>query len=101
MASYRFLQDAYVNGFYITAGDVASTADVGGTLPINFLPPAACDPLDASAVAAFFAAGVQLLTLVRTAPATYWAPVANDQYSLTGLGVGMGIRNVAGRGARP
>jgi hypothetical protein len=30
MAKYRWLQDGFVNGVYFNAGDIASTADVGG-----------------------------------------------------------------------
>ena len=65
MSAYRFLQDHSISGAYYQAGTVASTADVGGTLPVNFQPTGACEPLDAPAVAAFYAMGPQLRALIR------------------------------------
>jgi hypothetical protein len=50
MAQYRWLQDGFVAGFYYQAGDLASTTNVGGTLPASFIPPGAVDPLDTAAV---------------------------------------------------
>jgi hypothetical protein len=99
MSSYRFLQDAYVAGRYYHAGDTASTADVGGSLPANWKPNPNVDPLDAAAVTAFFNVGPQPLGLVRSQfqfvspPVTRWVetPVASGcQWSLTGLGAGLG-----------
>jgi hypothetical protein len=103
VSTYRFLQDASVGRTYYEAGTVASTADVGGTLPVGWVPPAAVDPLDAPAAAAFFAAGPQLLGSVRTQwttapvaqPLTYWVRAGNDLWQLTGLGSGLGVRNAA------
>ena len=101
MASYRWLQDCYVNGVYYNAGDVAQTADVlGGTLPIGWQPNAAVDPLDTGAVYAFWNAGPQLLGLVRmqwsgipvNPPTTYWKAIPSSgatQFRLTGLGAGL------------
>ena len=98
MARYRFLADCYVNGTYINAGDIVATADAGGTLPTNWVPPAAVEPLDASAVSAFYAAGVQITGLVRqqwstqfvTVPVTYWRQIPGGKFwQLTGLGVGL------------
>jgi hypothetical protein len=92
MAQYRFLQDAYIDRYY-QAGDVASTSDVGGTLPANFIPPAAVDPLDQSAVNAFHAAGPQQLGAVRVGlPKTYWVGTplgAVTKFQLTGLGANL------------
>jgi hypothetical protein len=97
MASYRFLSDAYVGGAHILAGTVLSTQHVGGTLPNDWRPPGAVDPLDAPAVSAFYAAGVQPPPLVRSqwstvfvaAPVTYWKPTGNGSlWVLTGLGAG-------------
>jgi hypothetical protein len=91
MAQYRALQDCYIGGAYISAGDVV-------TLPNNFIPPGAVDPLDTPAVNAFFNAGPQLCGLIRpqwstqfvAPPVTRWVsgPGAN-QVQLTGLGAGM------------
>jgi hypothetical protein len=76
---------------------------VGGTLPSNFTPPAAVDPLDNAAAIAFFNAGPQLLGSVRTQwttvpvkqPLTYWTSVGNDVWQLTGLGAALGVKNGA------
>jgi hypothetical protein len=103
LSTYRFLQDASVGQIYYQAGTVASTADVGGTLPVGWVPPAAVDPLDAPAATAFFNAGPQLLSSVRTQwttlpvalPLTYWVSAGNDLWQLTGLGAGLGVRNDA------
>ena len=66
MAKYLFLlYVVYVNVIYYQAFSVSSTADVGGTLPVGFVPPAATDPLDASALTAFYYAVVQLPVSVR------------------------------------
>jgi hypothetical protein len=103
MSTYRFLQDAYVNGYYYLAGSSAATADVSptstvpNTLPIGWKPNGNVDPLDANAVTAFYALGPQPLGLVRgsfqlvAAPTTYWkaTPITGSDamsYSLTGLG---------------
>jgi hypothetical protein len=97
MAQYRFLADAYVGTTYIQAGTTLST-DVGGTLQANWAPPGAVDPLDASAVAAFHAAGPQPPPLVRqqwstipvSPPVTYWKQIPGGrQWQLMGLGVGL------------
>jgi hypothetical protein len=57
MALYRFLSAHSIGGQYYEAGDRASTADVGGSLPANFIPSGNMEPLDAAAVNAFWAAG--------------------------------------------
>jgi hypothetical protein len=95
MAQYKFLQDVYVDRLY-PAGTIASTADVGGTLPSSFLPPAAVDPLDSAAVTAFYAQGpqqvigpirAQFSTQGVSGPVTYWTGLPGSTFSLTGLGV--------------
>jgi len=81
MASYRFLQDAYVAGQYFNAGDVA-------TLPNSFAPPGAVDPLDSAGVTAFFNAGPQICGLIRARWSTQFV-APPYQWQLTGLGSGM------------
>jgi hypothetical protein len=96
MASYRFVEDCYVDRFY-QAGTIASTADVGGTLPAGWIPNNNVDPLDAAAVNAFYAQGPQPLGLVRrqwqsvdvALPVTFWQQTAGTvpaQWTLSGLG---------------
>src|SRR5262245_28423740 len=98
MSVYRFLQDVWVGTTYYLAGTTASTVDVGGTLPVNWPPPGAVDPLDTPAVNAFYAVGPQLCGLIRpqwatqfvAPPVTRWVPGPGVyQWSLTGLGTGM------------
>jgi hypothetical protein len=82
------------------AGDTASTADVGGTLPIGWVPNGNVDPQDNAAITAFWNAGPQLAGLVRAqwstqavnTPAIYWTPfnLALFQYQLTGAGASLG-----------
>jgi hypothetical protein len=105
MSAYRFLQDHSISGAYYQAGTVASTADVGGPLPVNFQPTGACEPLDAAGVAAFYAMGPQLRAFIRqqwtgipvARPVTYWVVNPNPtlpgnpgrEYVLNGLGSGL------------
>jgi hypothetical protein len=104
MATYRMLSDHSIGGQYYPAGTTASTADViGGTLPLNWTPSGSVDPLDAPALAAFFAVGPQVpLNPVRTqftginvVPATTaWLPVPGTGnptrfYRLGGLGAAL------------
>ena len=104
MSQYRFLTDHSIGGFYYQAGTTAFTTDViGGSLPLNWVPSGGVDPLDAPALAAFFAAGPQgPLVASRTQftginvvpPITAWRPVAGTQspnrlYRLTGLGANL------------
>jgi len=90
---FRFLQDCLVGGHYFQAGTVAE-------LPTSFVPPAACEPLDAEAARAFFDAGPQPCPLVRQQwsdvlitqyPATYWQRVGKGEFQLTGLGAALGV----------
>jgi hypothetical protein len=99
MALYRFLSDHYVGTQYYLAGTIASTADVGGTLPTGWPPSNAVDPLDNAGVNAFYALGQTTPVLVRTQwstqsvspPVTYWKRVvgSSNQWALTGLGAGL------------
>src|SRR6516165_8969891 len=93
MAQYRWLQDGQgPGGGYHHAGDIAS-------LPDDWVPPAAVEPLDQSALEAFYAAGPQPPPLVRSQwshvhvanSVTYWKPVIINNvrlWQLTGLGAG-------------
>jgi hypothetical protein len=98
MSSYRFLADHYIGTAYFLAGTTASTRDVGGTLPINWGPSGNCEPLDAPAVNAFYAAGVQPPGLIRqqwsnvpvSVPVTYWRQIPGGRlWHLTGLGAAL------------
>jgi hypothetical protein len=102
MSSYRFLSDHSIRGQYYPAGTTASTADVGGSLPLNWVPSGAVDPVDPAALAAFYAAGPQVpgnpirtqFTGINVVPAiTFWRRVSgsnpNVLYQLQGLGLGL------------
>jgi hypothetical protein len=98
MSRYRFLSAHFINNRRYDPGEVASTSDiVGGSLPLNWIPTPAAEPLDAAAVSAFWYAGPWVnsqIDLFQAPPATYFAPVPgsatpNRLYALTGaLGVG-------------
>jgi hypothetical protein len=96
---FRFLSDHWIANRYYFAGETASTADVGGTLPTGWVPSNNVEPLDTPAVAAFYAQGPQQLGLVRghwtglpvAQPTTFWqsTPIPGARrWQLTGLGVG-------------
>jgi hypothetical protein len=102
VSQYRMLSDHSIRGQYYQAGDIASTADVGGTLPTGWVPSNNVDPLDTPAVTAFWTAGFQPLgpvlnhwSFVTVAPPiTAWIAVAGTasptrRYSLSGLGVNL------------
>jgi hypothetical protein len=84
MSTYRFLQDSYINNVYYQAGTIASTSDVGGTLPVGWVPGPAVDPQDSPATTAFLNAGPQAPVLARSqwngiivnGPSTYWKATA-------------------------
>jgi hypothetical protein len=95
MATYRFLTDHMLpGGAYVHAGTTL-------TMPDDWVPSGAVDPLDTAAVKAFHAAGPQTVPLIRgqwsdvfvAAPVTYWkaTPGTNHtQWELTGtLGAGL------------
>jgi hypothetical protein len=92
MSVYRMLQAHCIAGVYFDAGSIASTADVGGTLPTNWVPTPNVEPLDTAAVNAFYAAGP---TGRGGGGSTYWlaSSVPGNplvmSYSLTGLGTGL------------
>jgi hypothetical protein len=112
MSQYRFLQDHYIavgGGMTIPAGSTQSTADAGGLLPTNWIPSNSVDPIDASAITAFFNAGVQLWLGCRIGvngfaiapPAIYWKSVGPGLFQLTGAGASLGARSLANHGAVP
>ena len=111
MSSYRFLQDHYVNGVTYPAGTVASTFDVGGTLPTGWPPTGQVDPQDTAAIAAFFAAGfscsdwfeAQWSTQAVLPPIVRWAVVNPNTftYRLTGAGAALGTAQLIFRGVWP
>jgi hypothetical protein len=98
LSQYRFLSAHFINNRYYAAGETAFTRDVvGGSLPLNWVPTPAAEPLDPAAVSAFWSAGPWVnsqIDLFQAPPATYFAPVPatatpNRTYALTGpLGVG-------------
>ena len=102
MSTYRLLADHYINNQLLPAGTTQTTADIpGGLLPANWQPSNAVEPLDTPAVNAFYAAGPQLLGLLRgqfgfiAPPVTYWqwsvinAGTSYRRWTLTGLGAGL------------
>jgi hypothetical protein len=104
MSQYFFLTDHWIGGQYYSAGTTAFTRDViGGTLPTGWVPSGGVDPLDAPALAAFYAQGPQFpfvpsrtqFTGVNVVPPiTFWKPVVgsanpNRMYQLQGLGLGL------------
>jgi hypothetical protein len=94
MASYLFLQPAYVGDRFYDAGGVYATSDAGGTLPIGWEPNPNVDPLDAAAVDAFYARGPQQQDLVCSTyvdngvrvPRVFWRqlPGSPIRYELVG-----------------
>jgi hypothetical protein len=107
MSQYRFLVPHSIGPYYFPAGSIASTADATppGLLPVGFIPNGGCDPLDASAVAAMYAAGPSRVSLAFTGtfvapPATYWVfsfPQPSNSgvqmWRLTGLGAALAPLN--------
>ena len=65
-ATYYMLEDQWVdNKFYLPAGTIQTTQDLGGVLPLNWVPNPNVDPVDAGAVAAYTAVGYQPRGLSR------------------------------------
>jgi hypothetical protein len=97
MSTYRLIQDAYI-GRYFTAGTVVSTQDVGGLLPVGWVPGPFVDPLDPAAVNDFYSAGPMRPGRQWSAPGpkpvTYWLATPQPTnssvmlWSLVGLGIG-------------
>jgi hypothetical protein len=90
---FRWLQPGYVNGCRYEAGQIVE-------MKPDFVPPGACEPLDAEATAAYFLAGPQPLGLVRQQwsdlllfhyPKTFWTK-SGDEWRLTGLGADLGTK---------
>ena len=103
LAKYRLLQPHYFATGYFAAGTVVTA---GFEVPGTWVPTLAVDPLNASAAAAFYAAGPRALSYedlnqwargnpqdqfggtssaVIPRPVTFWKQTGNF-YSLTGLG---------------
>jgi hypothetical protein len=64
-ATYYLLEDLYINEHYLPAGTVQSTQDLGGVLPLNWVPNPNVDPVDTGAIAAYTAVGYQPRGLMR------------------------------------
>jgi hypothetical protein len=111
VATYRALQDISLDASwpYITAGQMLTDGLDGNppNIPLNWVPPAAVDPISPDAIQNFWNAGVQQLGLVRVSrPLIYWAPFPSAggtrPYQLTGAGAALGFRNwTTTRGAAP
>jgi hypothetical protein len=96
-STYRLLEDHAIAGTVLPAGTTQSTADVGGLLPVGRVPTPNVDPLDAPALAAFYAQGrvlpgpivTQFSTIGVSRPVTFWSRQGNGQYALGGLGAAL------------
>jgi hypothetical protein len=110
MSTYRLLADHEFG----LAGTIVSTGDVGGIVPIGWVPDGQVDPLDPDAVEAFFAVGPQPMGPIGSRwvaqsvppPVTYWVLVdrATFTYALTGLGANRGTAQIGsspGSAGRP
>jgi hypothetical protein len=64
-ATYYLLQDLYINEHYLPAGTIQTTQDLGGVLPLNWVPNPNVDPVDTNAVVAYTAAGFVSRGLMR------------------------------------
>jgi hypothetical protein len=106
MAKWRALADLY-QGRYIPAGTIFTDVigDPAQMIGGNYVPSAYFEPLDAAAVAIFYATGPQLtggsVPIVVSPPATKWIADPNGgvgnpyrQYVLTGLGAGMPMQQL-------
>jgi hypothetical protein len=109
MSTYKFFQDCWIGTNYYLAGtqaataDVAATATVPNTLPVGWVPnSAACEPVDAAGLTAFYAAPIhvpglarqQFSTVFPLAPVTFWKGTATPgsgttSYQLQGLGINL------------
>lgn len=111
MATYRALQDISLGASwpYITAGQILTDGLDGNppNIPLNWVPPAAVDPISPDAIQAFWNAGPQQLGAVRVSrPLIYWTPYpaggGTRPMILTGAGAALGFRNwITTRGAAP
>lgn len=78
MSTYLLLEDHWIGNNYLPAGSTQTTADIGGLLPTGWVPTPNVDPLDAAAVAAFYAAGPVLPGPTQLRPTTRWTRVPAD-----------------------
>jgi hypothetical protein len=100
MSSYYLLADHAIGAYVLSAGSSQSTADAGGLLPTGWSPSNNVDPLDAGALAAFYANGPCLPSLFRPTqavkpPKTFWQRTFDPnnpgavKWTLAGLGSGL------------
>jgi hypothetical protein len=102
-AVYKLLLPHYVAGAYLDEG---MTVTEGVQVPMGWVPTLAVDPLNNSAALAFFNAGPRdggqypdlslyqsenFARTMVTPPATYWVRAGVNGWSLTGLGIGLGL----------
>lgn len=92
-ATYYMLEDHWINDHYLQAGTYQTTVDLGGVLPLNWVPTPNVDPVDANAIAAYKAVGYTLRGLSRTQftqlpirPPNYVWQLVNGQYVLVKVG---------------
>jgi hypothetical protein len=95
-ASYRLLEDHYINNVLLSAG---VTVTAGIDVPSNWSPTLNVDPLTTDAVNAFYAnrpglpglCRAQFSTQAVPPPATYWTakPGPVTEWQLTGLGAAL------------
>jgi hypothetical protein len=58
MASYRLLAPIYVQDRYMEAGTIVTDQGGNANIPVGYVPPPlACEPLDDTAIAFYYAAG--------------------------------------------
>jgi hypothetical protein len=98
-ATYRLLEDHYINDVLLEAGTTVTDTGAGAQIPVGWKPTLNCEPLDSGGLAAFYAQPPGLAGLVRAQwttqavnPAvTYWVatPGPVTSWSLTGLGSGL------------
>jgi hypothetical protein len=87
LGTFRFLKDHWVDEDYILAGDVKEMFTF-------WVPTADVEPLDTTAVNAFYSAGPKLGAVIRSQftnrpiapPITYWRALSPNLWALTGLG---------------
>jgi hypothetical protein len=104
-ASYRLLQDHFINNVLLLAGQIVTE---GIELPLAWKPTSAVDPINSDGVAAVWnlgpISGAAAPVLIRqqwdgipiAAPVTFWKPFqspnVNNLWVLTGNGTGLGPR---------
>lgn len=94
VGTYYFLYDHFVDEEYIQAGETRE-------MFVPWTPTADVEPLDATAVQAFWEAGPSLGAVVRTRlqqypvrrPVTYWYKTTGFYWALSGLGAGLAPRS--------